>query len=89
MEARCPKRRRGKLTISYDEAKALCDGFFAAAGMGGDFGVGAAFIVDDKGTGLVDGRWENGKYIEGLKIPRRTTHGNFIMRGWRIIFPLC
>ena len=64
-----PEAAQGKLTISYDEAKALCDGFFAAAGMDGDFGVGAAFIVDDKGTGLVDGRWENGKYIEGLKNP--------------------
>lgn len=64
-----PDAAQGKLTISYEEAKKTCDGFFTAAGMSDDFRLGAAFVVDDKGTGLVDGRWENGKYIEGPKNP--------------------
>lgn len=64
-----PEEAQGKLAISYEDAKKLCDGFFSAAGMNGDFCLNAAFIVDDKGTGLVDGRWEDGKYIEGPKNP--------------------
>ena len=62
-----PEEAANKLTISFDEAQALCDGLFSAAGMQEDFCVGAAFLVDDKGTGLVDGKWENGQYIEGSK----------------------
>ena len=62
-----PEETANKLTISFDEAQALCDGLFSAAGMQEDFCVGAAFLIDDKGTGLVDGKWENGQYIEGSK----------------------
>ena len=64
-----PEAAQGKLTISYERAKKMCDGFFTAAGMSGDFRASASFIVDDKGTGLVDGKWENGVYIEGSKNP--------------------
>jgi hypothetical protein len=66
-----PNDAKGKLTISYADAKALCDGFFTAAGMGTDFCVGASFIVDDRGTGLVDGKFVDGKYIEGPKEPAK------------------
>lgn len=39
------------LSFSYDEAKALCDGFFAAAGYsGGEFRVGDSFVIDDTGA---------------------------------------
>ncbi len=62
-----PEEAANKLTISFDEAQALCDGLFSAAGMQEAFCVGAAFLIDDKGTGLVDGKWENGQYIEGSK----------------------
>jgi hypothetical protein len=64
-----PDGAKGKLTISYADAKALCDGFFAAAGMAEDFCVGASFVVDDRGTGMVDGTFVDGKYVEGPKPP--------------------
>lgn len=64
-----PEEAQGKLTITYEDAKKLCDGFFSAAGMRGDFCLNAAFIVDDGGAGLADGRWEDGTYIEGSKNP--------------------
>ena len=67
-EARCPKRRRESLQFLMLPGRQPAHGT-AVLLPDGDFGVGAAFIVDDKGTGLVDGRWENGKYIEGLKNP--------------------
>lgn len=39
------------LVFSYDEAKALCDSFFAAAGFSADdFCVGNAFVIDDTGA---------------------------------------
>jgi hypothetical protein len=66
-----PDDAKGKLTIPYADAKAFCDGFFAAAGMDGDFSVGASFIVDDRGTGLVDGTFVDGKYVEGPKEPAK------------------
>lgn len=60
---------KGNLNISYADAKALCDGFFAAAGMAEDFCAGASFIVDDRGTGLADGTFVDGKYVEGPRPP--------------------
>ncbi len=44
-----PDAAKEKLAISYEDAKLLCDGFFAAAGMRGQFHVGAAYLVDDTG----------------------------------------
>ena len=41
-----PDAAKGKLTIAYDEAKALCDGFFAAAGIN-DMVLRDTFIIDD------------------------------------------
>ena len=62
-----PEDANDKLTITFEEAQALCDGFFGAAGMQDDFCVGAAYLVDDKGDGLTDGTWENGKYVADTK----------------------
>ncbi|HOG02195.1 MAG TPA: DUF6034 family protein [Clostridia bacterium] len=62
-----PEEARRTLTIAYGDAKALCNGFFAAAGTAGGFCVGASFVVDDRGTGLEGGTFANGKYIEGPK----------------------
>jgi hypothetical protein len=64
-----PEDAKGKLTISYADAKAMCDRFFSVAGMAEDFCVGASFVVDDRGTGLVDGKFVDGKYVEGPKDP--------------------
>jgi hypothetical protein len=66
-----PDAAKGKLTISYADAKVLCDKFFSVAGMGDDFCVGASFVVDDRGTGLVDGKFVDGKYVEGPKDPAK------------------
>lgn len=62
-----PDDAKGKLTISYADAKSLCDGFFNAAGMAEEFCVGASFVVDDRGTGLADGKFVDGEYVEGPK----------------------
>lgn len=62
-----PDDAKDSLTTSYDDAKEICDKFFDAAGMGDDFCVGASFIVDDRGTGLSDGSFVDGKYVEGPK----------------------
>lgn len=39
----------GKLTISYEDAKALCDGFFDAGGIT-DVALSDAFVIDDEQT---------------------------------------
>ncbi len=62
-----PEDVKSKLIVTYDDAQAKCDGFFAAAGMVDDFCVGASFIVDDRGTGLEGGSFVDGKYGEGKK----------------------
>ena len=64
-----PSAASNKLTISYADAKKLCVGFFSAAGAADDFCLGASFVVDDRGTGLVDGTFVDGKYVEGPKDP--------------------
>lgn len=64
-----PTQVQEKLTISFAEAQALCDGFFNTAGVKNDFCLSASFLVDDKGTGLADGKWVNGQYVEGPKAP--------------------
>ena len=39
------------LVFSYDEAKAICDGFFVAAGFSdSEFNIGDSFIIDDTGA---------------------------------------
>jgi hypothetical protein len=53
--ANLPGKVKQKLTISYEEAKALCDGFFAAAGMKNQFRVGAAYLIDDTGADEIPG----------------------------------
>ena len=64
-----PDDAKNSLTISYNDAKEICDKFFEAAGMSEDFCVGSSFIVDDRGTGLSGGSFVDGKYVEGPKEP--------------------
>ncbi|HWS28918.1 MAG TPA: DUF6034 family protein [Clostridia bacterium] len=63
-----PDEAQSTLTIPFANAKALCDGFFAAAGMAEEFCMGASFVVDDRGTGLT-GKFVGGKYVEDAKTP--------------------
>ena len=50
-----PEAARKKLTISFNEAKALCDDMFAAAELSDDYKLGHAFLVGDTGTGVYSG----------------------------------
>ena len=55
-----PETARQKLAIGFDEAKALCDGVFTAAGLADDYTFGHAFLVGDAGMGEYSG---NGKEL--------------------------
>ena len=55
-----PEAARQKLAIGFDEAKALCDGVFTAAGLADDYTFGHAFLVGDAGMGKYSG---NGKEL--------------------------
>ncbi len=52
-----PEAVQDKLTIPLEDAVAMADGFFDAAGMD-DVGFFAAYLVDDHGTGHVDDNWD-------------------------------
>ena len=55
-----PEAARQKLAIDFDEAKALCDGVFTAAGLADNYTFGHAFLVGDAGMGKYGG---NGKEL--------------------------
>jgi hypothetical protein len=54
-EANWKSAAKGKLNITYDKAKALCEGFFAAGNIT-DVALDNAFIMDDERTDHGDGR---------------------------------
>ena len=53
-----PQAAKDKLTVSYDEAVALCDGFFEGIGLSDEYRLGHAFLASDRET---DGFGEAGK----------------------------
>lgn len=51
------------LTVSFSEAKELCDSFIEAVNLSNEYSFASAFLVNDRTTGQVDGKYVNGQYV--------------------------
>lgn len=58
-----PDEASKQLTVSFQEAKGLCDSFFRAVNLSDEYCFASAFLVNDRTTGQADGKYVNGQYV--------------------------